>query len=178
LDANLTLASSLGCGWIIGHGGYHFGDLPQRRQAAVERIKRLVAKAERKEVVIFFENHNKEPELAELHYLPHNIEEMQWFFDTIQSPHFKWAFNVAHAHLVPEDWGGFLDAFGGDNIGQVRLNDNKGDHEVHLIPGEGNIDFSALFSRLKKLGYTGWFSLDFESESDILRVKDWFETLI
>ena len=33
LAANL-LAERLGCGWIIGHGGYHFGDLELRRAAA------------------------------------------------------------------------------------------------------------------------------------------------
>jgi protein FrlC len=178
LDANLTLASRLGCGWLVGHGGYHFGDIQRRRKAAIERMKRLVAKAEREDVVIFFENHNKEPEQAEIHYLPHNIEEMHWFFDAIQSPHFKWAFNVPHAHLVPEDWPGFLDAFGVDNIGQVRLNDNNGDYEVHLVPGEGNIDFPALFARMRELGYSGWFSLAFGGDADKLRVRDWFEMLI
>lgn len=178
LDANLTLASRLGCGWLVGHGGYHFSDVTRRRQAAIERIKRLVAKAEQEDVLIFLENHNKEPEHAEIHYLPYNIEEMYWFFDTIQSPHFKWAFNAPHAHLVPEGWRGFLDAFGVDNIGQVRLTDNKGDYEAHLVPGEGNINFSALFAQLKLLGYTDWFCLDFGSEADKLQVRDWFETLI
>ena len=28
LFANLDLAARLGCGWLIGHGGYHFGDIP------------------------------------------------------------------------------------------------------------------------------------------------------
>ena len=42
LEANLRLAAALGCGWIIGHGGYHFGDVELRRQAAVDRVRRLV----------------------------------------------------------------------------------------------------------------------------------------
>ena len=178
LTANLELAVRLGCGWLIGHGGYHFGDVGRRREAAVERMKRLVDQAERTDVCIFFENHNREPERAEIHYMPHNVEETHWFFDTIQSPHFKWAFNVAHGHLVPEGWEGFLDAFGADNIGQVRLNDNTGEYEIHLIPGEGNINFEAVFARLKDLGYSDWFSLGFGNEADKVRVRDWFATLL
>ena len=42
----------------------------------------------------------------------------------------------------PEGWQGFLDAFGVENIGQVRLNDNMGEYEIHLVPGEGTIDFA------------------------------------
>ena len=178
LFANLDLAARLGCGWLIGHGGYHFGDIPRRRERAVERMKRLVDKAEQADVPIFFENHNKEPEYAEIHYIPHNVEETHWFFDAIQSPYFKWAFNVAHGHLVPEGWEGFLDAFGVENIGQVRLNDNTGDYEIHLVPGEGTIDFEALFARLKADGYSGWFSLGFGNDADKVRVRDWFATLV
>jgi sugar phosphate isomerase/epimerase len=178
LLANLDLAARLGCGWLVGQGGYHFGDLAQRRPAAVDRIKRLVERAEQTNVVIYFENHNKEPEQAEIHYLPHNVEETRWFLDTIRSEHFKWAFNVAHGHLTPEGWLGFLDAFGVANIGQVRLNDNRGDYEVHLVPGEGTIDFPSLFAELNQRGYTGWFSLGFGNEADKIRVRDWFVTLL
>ncbi len=64
------------------------------------------------------------------------------------------------------------------NIGQVRLNDNSGDYEIHLVPGEGTIDFRALFGQLSALSYTGWFSLGFGDEADKLRVRDWFETLL
>jgi sugar phosphate isomerase/epimerase len=178
LFANLELAARLGGGWLVGHGGYHFGDLSRRRVAALDRLKRLAERAERAGVVIFFENHNKEPEQAEIHYLPHNVEEMAWFFEAIHSPYFKWAFNVAHGHLVPEGWLGFLEAFGVEKIGQVRLNDNRGDYEIHLIPGEGTIDFPALFSHLRTRGYTGWFSLGFGDEADKIRVRDWFEGLL
>ncbi len=178
LNANLDLAVELGCGWLVGHGGYHFGDVEKRRKAAVSRIERLVDRAEGTGVEIYFENHNKEPEHAEIHYIPHNVEEMRWFVDAIDAPHFKWAFNVAHGHLVPEGWAGFLDAFGSEKIGQVRINDNSGDYEVHLVPGEGTIDFEALFEKLNAMGYAGWFSLGFGDSADKVRVKDAFEKLL
>ena len=178
VNANFDLAVRLGCCWMVGHGGYHFGDLALRLEVVIERMKRLVDRAEKTDVTIYFENHNLEPEHAEIHYLPHNVEETQWFFDTIQSDHFKWAFNVAHGHLVPEGWSGFLDAFGVDNIGQVRVNDNNGDYEVHLVPGEGTIDFEAVLKQLNERGYKEWFSLGFGNEVDKIRARDWFEAML
>ncbi|MBM3813121.1 MAG: sugar phosphate isomerase/epimerase [Acidimicrobiia bacterium] len=178
LLASLDLAQRIGCGWVIIHGGYQFGDIEARRKAAVERVKRITREAERRHATLFFENHNKEPEHSEIRYLPHHVEEMRWFLDEISSPSLKWAFNAAHAHLVPEGWKGFLDAFGVSRIGQVRLNDNKGDYEIHLVPGEGNIDFPALFSDLRARGYKGWFSLGFGTDADKIRVRDWFAKLV
>ncbi len=175
LQANVQLAEKIGCGWIVGHGGYHFGDTVPRRQAAVDRIKRLAEMADRAGIMVYFENHNKEPDLAEIHYIPHNVEETRWFLEEIDTPHFKWAYNVAHGHLVPEGWIGFLDAFGTDNIGQVRVNDNTGEYEVHLVPGEGTIDFEALFSELKRRGYKGWFNLGFGNQADKIRIRERFE---
>ena len=91
----------------------------------------------------------------------------------------SWQFSkVAHGNLVPEGWRGFLDAFGAGNIGQVRLNDNRGDYEIHLVPGEGNIDFAALFAALRTADYAGWFSLGFGDEADKVRVREWFAGLL
>ena len=103
LRQNVELAARLGCEWVIVHGGFHFGDVPRRREAAVARIQRLHEVAAEKKVPLWFENHNKEPERAEIHYLPHNAEELRWFLDLrSRSPWFRWSFNAAHAHLVPE----------------------------------------------------------------------------
>ena len=144
----------------------------------IDRIRRLVDRAAEAGIDVFFENHNLEPELSEIHYLPHNVEETRWFLDEIDAPHFKWAFNVAHGNLVPEGWGGFLEAFGVDNIGQVRVNDNNGDYEIHLVPGEGNIDFDALFTNLDARGFEGWFSLGFGNNDDKIRIRDQFQALL
>jgi len=178
LFANLDLAQRLGCSWLVAHGGYHFGDVEKRMNAALERTQRLLARAEQGDVLLYFENHNKEPDRAEIHYIPHNVVETRWFLERLDSSHCRWAFNVAHAHLVPEDWAGFLDAFGADRIGQVRLNDNTGEYEVHLVPGAGNIDFPALFAALRAEGFDGQLNLGFGNEADKVRVRNWFAELL
>ena len=40
LRQNVELAARLGCGYVIVHGGYHFGDREQRREAARRRLER------------------------------------------------------------------------------------------------------------------------------------------
>lgn len=176
--ANVDLAKRLDCEAVIVHGGYHFGDIPRRRDAAVARIKRLVDYAAQQSVPLWLENHNKEPDRAEIHYMPYDVEELRWFLkapglaDGRGREWLKWSFNAGHANLVPEKIPGFLDAFGVDRIAQVRITDNTGEYEVHLVPGQGNIDFPDLFRRLDAAGYKGPFSLDFGQDEDKVRVLD------
>jgi sugar phosphate isomerase/epimerase len=173
LRANVDLAMRLGGEWVVVHAGFHFSGAQEARKAAsLERLKRLTAHAERAGATLLLENLNLEPEHAEVHYLAHTVEECRPYFDQIQSERFGWAFTVNHSHLVPEGIGGFLDAFGITRIGEVRLADNTGEYEVHLNPGEGTIDFKALFQRLEGAGYAKHYSMAFGGEADKLAARE------
>lgn len=175
LRENFDLAAALGAGYVICHGGFHFGgDREARFRVALERMRRAAGWAEERGIDIYFENHNKEPDEAEIHYLPRDVAETRYFLDAIDSPRFKWAFNVGHAHLVPDGFDGFLDAFGTSRIGQVRLNDTHGRYEEHLKPGEGIVDFRRVFGRLAERGYSGPFTLDFGNADDRATWRDRF----
>jgi sugar phosphate isomerase/epimerase len=175
LRENFDLARALGGSYLICHGGYHFSsDREARLATAIDRMRRAVGWAEERGLDIYFENHNKEPDNAEIHYMPRDVAETRAFFDAIDAPRFKWAFNVGHAHLVPDGTDGFLDALGADRIGQVRLNDTHGRYEEHLTPGEGIVDFRHLFRRLTALGYTGPLSLDFGTPEVKVAWRDTF----
>lgn len=177
LRANLDLAKRLGCAYMVVHGGYHFSaDAGRRTEAALLRLRRAISWAESLGLPLCLENHNREPDGAEIHYIPHTVPECRRFFDELRSPLLKWSFNIAHAHLEPEGIGGFLDAFGVENIGQVRVNDNRGVQEEHLVPGQGNIDFRAALTRLREMGYAGPFCFAFGDDADRLRVRDMFLT--
>jgi sugar phosphate isomerase/epimerase len=175
LRENVRLAKRLGCAGVIVHGGYHFTDVARRRQAAVERLQRLAEFAASEQVPLWLENHNTEPEHAEIHYIPDNVEELRWFLEApglAESPWLQWTFNVGHAELVPDKTQGFLDAFGVERCVQVRLTDNPGTYEKHVVPGEGVIDFPDVFRRLDRAGYTGPFCLDFGTDADKVRIRD------
>jgi sugar phosphate isomerase/epimerase len=155
------------------HAGYHFSSaVPARTSSSLERLKRATAYAESAGAYLLLENLNREPEHAEVRYLAHTVEECRPYFEQIQSPHLGWAFTVNHAHLVPEGIDGFLDAFGVARIGEVRLADNTGEYEIHLNPGQGTIDFGAMFARLEKAGYRKHYSMAFGSDADKLAARD------
>jgi sugar phosphate isomerase/epimerase len=167
LRQNFDLAAAVGGAYVICHGGYHFsGDREQRLAVAIDRMQRAVSWASERDLDIYFENHNKEPDNAEIHYMPRDVAETRQFFQAIDDPRFKWAFNVGHAHLVTDGFDGFLNAFGVERIGQVRLNDTHGRYEEHLLPGQGIVDFRAVFRRLTEAGYDGPFTLDFGTSEE------------
>ena len=155
------------------HGGFHFSsDYAARREAGIARLARAAERAERAGVRLLLENLNREPEHAEVRYLAFSVEECREYFSRITSPALGWAFTVNHAHLVPEGVGGFLDAIGLGRCGEVRLADNRGDHEQHLKPGEGTIDFPQMFQRLEGGGYRGHYMLAFGSREDMLEGRE------
>ncbi|MBM3572142.1 MAG: sugar phosphate isomerase/epimerase [Alphaproteobacteria bacterium] len=173
LRAYVDTAGRLGAGWIVVHGGFHFtGDYAARRDAAVDRLKRIAAYAEKTQVRLLLENLNKEPDDAEVHYLCYNLEECQDYFARINSPHLGWAFTVNHAHMVPEGISGTIKALGMACCGEVRLADSRGEREEHLRPGEGNIDFPRMFREIEAAGFRGHYMNAFGSLDDMLKGRD------
>lgn len=175
LRENINLSLRLECEWVVVHGGYHFSEaIDERMAASLKRLQGAVEYAEGVGATLLLENLNFEPNYAEVHYLAHNLEECHYYLDAITSSSMGWAFTVNHAHLVPEGIDGFIDAFGVERIGEVRLADNLGDREVHLNPGDGNIDFPAMFRRLESAGFSKFYTMAFGSLEDKLAARDKF----
>ena len=173
LRASVDLANQLGCSWTVVHAGYHFsGDIEARRAVSLERLKRISKYAADTGARVILENLNFEPEHAEVHYMAHTVEECAAYFDAIPAEQLGWAFTANHSHLVPEGVDGFLDAFGIERIGEVRLADNTGEYEVHLLPGEGTLDFENLFNRLEGAGYRGHYSMAFGSNEQRIESRE------
>jgi sugar phosphate isomerase/epimerase len=179
LRGSIDLANNLGCQWTIVHAGYHFsGDVEARKKASLERLQRIVQYAADTGARVLLENLNLEPEKSEIHYMAHTVEECKYYFGAIPPDRLGWAFTVNHANLVPEKSEGFLREFGTERIGEVRLADNTGDYEVHMVPGEGNIDFAALFKSLESAGYTGHYSMAYGSLEQKVSSRNWLAGLI
>ncbi len=174
LKMYVDLVPKLGASWTEMHGGYHFTrDKKARMEAGKERLKRVVAHAEKKKVLVLLENLNKEPADAEVHYLAHTVEEWQYYWD-IKSPNFKLCFTVNHAHLVPEGIEGFVAALNFKRVGEVRLADTwRNGYEVHLKPGTGDLDFGAMFKLIEGKGYKGYYTNAFTSLDDMTAARDY-----
>lgn len=174
LVAYMDLARRLGAGWIVVHAGYHFtSDFERRKAAALERLQRASGQAEERGVQLLLENMNPEPDDAEVQYLAHDVEECRYYFDQLASPHLGWAYTVNHAHMLPEGIAGFTPLFDLGRCGEVRLADNRGDVEEHLQPGEGTIDFKAMFEQIEGAGYRKHYMLAFGSIDDMKRGREW-----
>ena len=174
LEAYVGAAVRLGAGWIVVHAGFHFtSDREQRMQAGRERLRRVVDYAERKGALILLENLNKEPEQAEVHYLAHTVEEWRFYFEAIHSPAFRLSFTANHAHLVPEGIAGFVEALDMGRVEEVRLADCfRNGYEVHLPPGEGDVEFAAMFRRIEGAGFRGHYMNAFGSLDDMLEGRE------
>lgn len=172
LRSYVDISPKLGAQWIVVHAGYHFtSDKEMRMAAGKERLKRICDRAEQKKAVILLENLNKEPADAEVHYLAHTIEEWQYYWD-IASPAFKLSFTANHAHLVPEGIDGFVRALDFSRVGEVRLADCfRNGHEVHLPPGQGDLDFGAMFRLIEGKGFLGTYTNAFGSLEDMLAAR-------
>ena len=71
----------------------------------------------------------------------------------VDSQYFGWCFDVGHA---------WFSGYSPDIIKQcavaplsVHIQDNHGNGDEHLIPGDGTIDFAVFVSALKAVGYHG-----------------------
>jgi len=164
----------LGAEWIVVHAGYHFGrDREARMRAGLERLQRAAAYAEKAGATLLLENLNKEPDDAEIHYLAHTVEEWRFYAERIDSPGLRLSFTLNHAHLVPEGIDGFIDALDIARCDEVRLADClRLGKEVHLKPGDGDIDFGRAFSLLEGRGFRGHYTNAFGSLDDMLQARD------
>ena len=174
LKAYIDLAVKLKAEWIVVHGGYHFTSCKDiRKQASVDRLKRVVGYAEEKGVLLQLENLNSEPELAEVHYLPDNLEETIWYFDQVRSPNLKWAFTINHAHYDPIGIAGFVDGMGMDRCDEIRVADNNGEYELHMHPGTGTVDFVDMFKRIEGAGFKGHYMCGWGTVEQMLEGRDY-----
>jgi sugar phosphate isomerase/epimerase len=176
LRAYIDAAVLLGAEWIVVHAGFHFSaDISQRMQAGLDRLRRVADYAEQKSVLLLLENLNKEPPDAEVHYLAHTSEEWRWFYERLESPALRLSFTANHAHLVPEGVEGFLNTIPLARVDEVRLADCfRNGKEEHLIPGQGDFDFPALFKAMEARGYAGHYMNAFGSLDEMLAARTLF----
>lgn len=179
LRTYIDLCHLTGAGWVVVHAGYHFtADYKLRREAALERLKRACGYAEEKGVTLLLENMNREPDEAEVKYLGSTLEECQYYFHNLDSPHIQWSFTVNHAHLWPDlGIAGFLDGLDFSRCREVRLADCRGHVEEHLMPGEGTIDFRDMFRRIEAMGYQGHYMNAWGTLDDMLKGRQYLSDL-
>jgi sugar phosphate isomerase/epimerase len=173
LKAYIDVAPKLGAQHIVVHAGYHFtSDRKRRMEVGRERLRRAAAYAEERGALLLLENMNKEPEDAEVHYLAHTVDEWRYYYEEIASPALGLSFTANHAHLVPEGIDGFVNAIPMERVAEVRLADCfRNGKEQHLMLGEGDLDFGAMFALLESKGFKGNYVNAFVSLEAMLKAR-------
>jgi len=66
-------------------------------------------------------------------------------------------FDVCHAAVLDEQISTVIEKFG-EKIFHTHISDCKNREHFHLIPGEGSVDFQAMYYSLLKTGYNGFLT--------------------
>ncbi len=174
LQAYIELARKMAAEWVVVHGGYHFtADIGLRKQASIDRLKRAVAYAEERGVLLLLENLNGEPDLAEVHYMPDTMADTIEWFDAIPSEHLKWAFTINHAHYDQNGIAAWIEGMDMSRCEEVRVADNNGEYELHMHPGTGTVDFVDMFRRLEASNFRGHYMCGWGTLEQMLEGRDY-----
>lgn len=80
--------------------------------------------------------------------------------DEMPSPWLGMNFDIGHFYCVGEDPAALIRRFG-KRVEHVHCEDIKADRRhFHHTPGEGAIDFHAVFEALRAVGYDGWVTVE------------------
>lgn len=101
----------------------------------LERMRKLVEFAEKKQVNLALENMNS---------IPH----LDYVYANIQSERLGFCYDSGHEHYNHPN-ADCLSRYG-DKLFTVHLDDNLGDDDTHLLPYDGTIEWNVTIDKLKK----------------------------
>jgi sugar phosphate isomerase/epimerase len=118
---------------------------PLFNERGLDRIKRIVEKAERNNIKIAFENLRK-------------VEYLEYVLRHIPSPYAGFCYDSGHHHC----WSPDVDLLTkyGDRLMAMHLHDNNGSGDQHRLPFDGTIDWASIMKQIKHTGYTGALALE------------------
>jgi sugar phosphate isomerase/epimerase len=115
-------------------------------------IMQLLAEARRRNITLTVE---PEPGL-----LIETSVQCREFISRINDPNLRMNADIGHFFCVGEDPAAVIESCH-DIIAHIHVEDIAANRvHQHLIPGTGAIDFDAVFSMIRKVGYQGWVTVE------------------
>lgn len=68
-------------------------------------------------------------------------------------------FDTGHGHVLGENLAEAVRKLG-SALFHIHIDDNHGQRDEHLIPGDGTIDFAAFLAGLEQMGYRGFLTVE------------------
>jgi sugar phosphate isomerase/epimerase len=155
---------------IVVHPGYddlRYGDHVEAWiEQSAETWKRVIDSLSSNNTVIALENiFEKRPDT--LHAL----------IQSIDSPRFRYCLDTGHFNMfseIPfEQWFDKL----GSYLAEIHLHDNHGESDEHLGIGQGNFDFSLLFSLLETNDSSPLLTIEGKNKEEIIKSLNYLKVL-
>ena len=158
-----TLRCVDACGYwgipnLVVHSGYAHGlTVEQTFDANKAFFMPLLERAEQYGVNILVENFNK-MSVPGLYWID-NATDLLGLIEYVNHPLFHAVWDAGHANLqeMPQDEELRLL---GSHVRALHIQDNRGDHDAHLLPFLGTMSMDAVMHGLLDIGYEGYFTFE------------------
>ena len=110
-----------------------------------DRLNRIIDRAGELRVQVAFENLR-------------NIRNLDAVLSRATASHVGYCYDSCH-HINYAPDTDLLDLYG-NRLKAIHLQDNGGSHNQHQLPFDGNVDWSVVMGKLKKVGYNGAITLE------------------
>ncbi len=179
IERLLQVASDLGAEWVTVHPGYGLGipTLEWVRTRAMEELKRsldrLIPIAERLQVPLALENLVPVSPESEIVFLLDSPEELRRLLSEYSSPALKVCIDVGHAE-VSEGFHAFW-SIAKERCVALHIHDNDSRTDLHLVPGNGNINWSKILSVLHEEDFKGAVNVELYLDEHKVAAKRYLE---
>lgn len=143
---------------LVVHSGYAHGlTVEQTFDANKAFFMPLLERAEQYGVHILVENFNKMcvPGL----YWIDNATDLLGMIEYIDHPLFHAVWDAGHANMQEMSQDAELRLLG-SHVRALHIQDNRGDHDAHLLPFLGTMSMDAVMHGLLDIGYEGYFTFE------------------
>ncbi|MEK3915556.1 sugar phosphate isomerase/epimerase [Paenibacillus sp. FSL H7-0331] len=172
--SSVDMAVLLGAKVVRVFSGDKSGDMTfeQAKDWILDGLREAAAYAGTKGVTLCLENHG---------LFAGKVEQVSKIIAEVGSPYLRQTFDTGNFLLVDEQPNGAIVELI-DLVSHVHLKDFKkitdsehkgrtytslsGDVYAGQVPGEGDVDLPFVLSSLKRAGYTGWLSVEYEGNED------------
>ncbi|MDR2267277.1 MAG: sugar phosphate isomerase/epimerase [Christensenellaceae bacterium] len=168
LKNSIYATASLGAKYTVIHPKMpyflHYGGLlkPIRKALNMNFYRELLRVAEDQGVIITLENmfccRRRDNVLVKTTLS--SPEEILDYKRSLASPNVGICLDIGHSHLIYHDNGLAAIAKLAGQIDVVHIHDNDGISDMHLVPGEANIDWHKVLPALINSGFRGSFNLE------------------
>ena len=143
---------------LVVHSGYAHGLTVEQTFAANKAFfMPLLERAEQYGLNILVENFNK-MSVPGLYWID-NATDLLGLIEYVDHPLFHAVWDAGHANLqeMPQDEELRLL---GSHVRALHIQDNRGDHDAHLLPFLGTMSMDAVMHGLLDIGYDGYFTFE------------------